>query len=120
SSSYQFPSIPGFVMSTGHGASIVEARMQTERAMAMGHACTSIFRGLWNVLCRFDRALGSARTMNSLLTMNDRALADIGISRSEIPSIIAGNEFDEGIESAVTRYVYSVTSDGMREKHLPA
>lgn len=120
SSRYQFPAIPGFVMSSGHGAAIIESRVQTERAIAMGQAFTGLFRGIWNMLCRFDRALSSARTMSNLVNMNDRALADIGIARSDIPAIIAGSEFDKGLESAVTRYVYSVSGDGMRERHLAA
>lgn len=117
---YEFPAMPGVAMSAGQGAAIIESRAQTEQVLEVGRAFEALFRSFWNMLGRIDTAFRSARAMNDLFNMSDRALADIGIARSDIPSVIGSSDFDSGIETAVTRYVYSVSDKGLRERHLAA
>ena len=117
---YSFPALPGIAMSAGHGAAIIESRVQTARVIEVGQAFSALFRGLWNMFSRIDASIRSARAMNDLFNMNDRALADIGIMRSDIPSVISVSDFDAGIETTVSRYLYSVSDNGLRERHLAA
>ncbi len=114
----KFPVLPDFAVTGGSGAVVFETRAQAAQAEAMGQAFASLFRGIWSFFARIDGALATARTMRDLVNLNDRALADIGITRSEIPAIIASEGFNDGIETAVARYLHTVSDKGVQKTLL--
>ena len=115
---FKFHLLPDFAVSGGSGGMVFETRAQTEQTIAMGQAFASLFRGTWKFFARIDRSIVNARAMRDLVNLNDRVLADIGITRSEIPAIIAREGFDDGLETAVAKYLHTVSDKGIQEKHL--
>lgn len=112
---FKFHLLPDFAVSGGSGGMVFETRAQTEQTIAMGQAFADLFRGAWNFLGRLDRSITNARAMHDLANLSDRALTAIGITRSEIPAIIARDEFDQGIEIAIGRYLAAVAKTGNQD-----
>ncbi len=115
---FKFPVLPDFAISGGSGGVVSETRARTAQTIALGQAFADLFRSTWNFFARIDRSIANARAMRDLVNLNDRVLADIGITRSEIPAIIAREGFDDGLETAVAKYLHTVSDKGIQEKHL--
>ncbi len=97
----KFPVLPDFAVFGGARGMVSDTRVQTEQTIALGQAFARLFRGTWNFFARLDRLIAAARAMRDLANLSDKALTTIGITRSDIPAIIARDEFDQGIEIAI-------------------
>lgn len=104
-----YPVMPEFAISSRLGAMLFQSRAQTEQTLALGEAFFSVFRSMRNGLRRFDASVTEARAMRDLVGLSDQILADIGIKRSQIPDIIAKGGLDKGVETAVGRYLGSMS-----------
>lgn len=116
----KFPILPDFAVFGGARGMVTDTRVQTEQTIALGQAFASLFRGIWNFFARLDRSIATARAMNNLANLSDKALTTIGIARSDIPAIIARDEFDRGIEVAISRYLAANSERGNQDDRLAA
>ena len=117
---FKFHLLPDFAVSGGSGGVVFETRARTEKTIAMGQAFADLFRGAWRLLGRLDRSIAGARAMHDLANLSDRALMAIGITRSEIPAIIARDEFDQGVEIAIGRYLAAVSKNADQDGRAAA
>lgn len=115
---FKFHLLPDFAVSGGSGSVVFETRAQTEQTIALGRAFAGLFRSTWNFFARLDRSIANARAMRDLVSLNDKALTASGIARSDIPAIIARNELDQGIETAIGRYL-GANSDRENQHRRP-
>lgn len=117
---FKFPVLPDFAVFGGASGMITDTRVQTEQTIALGQAFAGLFRGTWNFFARLDRSIATARAMHDLANLSDKALTAIGIARSDIPAIIARDEFDQGIEIAIGRYLDAISTTENRDDRLAA
>lgn len=103
--------LPNFAITGEASAMVFEARARTEKAMDLAGEFASLFRGIGRFLSRLDKTIANARSMRDLVNLNNRTLRDIGIHRSDIPTIIARGEFDHGVETAIRKYLDSAPTD---------
>ncbi len=62
-------------------------RAQTNQVMELGKSFVELPLALWKAIRSYKKILDSAMHMRDLCSMNDRALADIGIRRDQIPEL---------------------------------
>lgn len=67
---------------------------QTERAVTVGRAFFEPLKLVGAVLHRFGNGLERALRIRNMATMNDAALADIGVRRDQLPQIFYGPAVD--------------------------
>ncbi len=116
----KFPVLPDFAVFGGARGMVSDTRVQTEQTIALGQAFAGLFRGTWNFFARLDRSIATARAMHDLANLSDKALTTIGITRSDIPAIIARDEFDQGIEIAIGRYLAAISERGNQDDRMAA
>ncbi len=116
----KFPVLPDFAVFGGARGMVSDTRVQTEQTIALGQAFAGLFRGTWNFFARLDRSIAAARAMRDLANLSDKALTTIGITRSDIPAIIARDEFDQGIEIAIGRYLAAISERGNQDDRMAA
>lgn len=82
------------------GQSINNAQRQTEQTIELGSAFMELIRDVTGLFSWIGRSINNAVEMRNLYDLSDRQLADIGLSRHQIPQLWAqgqlGRPFDHG------------------------
>jgi uncharacterized protein YjiS (DUF1127 family) len=102
---FRSPFEPGLPAPAGADISVAGSRASYQQAVAMGAAFGALFSALGRMFSRLQSAVNEARNKGDLVSLSDRALADLGIRRDDIPAIIAIGGLGNGIGSAVGRYL---------------
>ncbi len=64
---------------------------EVHRGEVLGELVVKAFRGIGAMFSNFGQAIARARTASELSALDDRMLADIGLSRGDIPAFVAGH-----------------------------
>lgn len=88
-----FPLIMDPIQAMKLGQSINNTQRQTAQTIALGQSFLGLFRGISGMFSWIGRSVRYAQEMRVLSEMNDRQLADIGLSRNEIPGLCAQGRF---------------------------
>jgi len=95
-------------------------RVETRPVPAAGHkGALGALRTLWGRIADpITRAMQYRRTYAELASLDDRTLADLGISRSDIPAIAAGGY----VRDSETRYLHRLAgfSVNRNDRHIAA
>ncbi len=66
-------------------------RAEIHRGEVLGELVVKAFRGIGAMFSNFGQAIARARTASELSALDDRMLADIGLTRGDIPAFVAGH-----------------------------
>ena len=99
------------------GAGLVETRP----VPAAGHGgALGALKTLWGRIADpINRAIQYRRTTTELASLDDRTLADLGISRSDIPAIASGN-YARDVETNYLRGRVVGLSANQNDRHIAA
>ena len=97
-------------------------QVETRPVPAAGHGgAFGALKTLWGRIADpISRAIQYRRTNAELATLDDRTLADLGISRSDIPAIASGVYVREQLETGYTRGRVVGLTANQNQRHIAA
>mgnify|MGYP001292226180 CR=1 FL=1 len=88
------PLIPDPQTAIQASSAFAASQEQTDQVFALGRAFRALPRDIWNMVHNISRSLNEAMRMRDLSSMNDQALADIGLRRDQISMLFANRPRD--------------------------
>jgi uncharacterized protein YjiS (DUF1127 family) len=96
-------------------------QVETRPVPAAGHSAFGALKTLWGRIADpIVRAFQYRRTFAELASLDDRTLADLGISRSDIPAIASGSYVRDSETNYLSGRVVGYVANQNNNRHIAA